>query len=198
MRRRSQRRSSWGMAWVAGSIAARRFRRSRGLPALVGAWREAGGGLQLSASQAFQLNRAALEMPHLQAKPTRVINMSELGSVLTEVNDPPVKALVVYNSNPAAVAPNLNRVRRGLAREDLFTVVLDHLQTDTADYADILLPATTFLEHTDLYTAWGHHYLQLARGRWWRLRVRRSRMSRYFAHWRDGWDSMTRVSGFGR
>lgn len=133
------------------------------LPALVGAWRHAGGGLQLSNGQAFQLNRAALERADLQPKPTRLLNMSELGRVLTEVADPPVKALVVYNSNPAAVAPNQNLVLQGLAREDLFTVVLEHLQTDTADYADFLLPATTFLEHTDLYYSWGHHYLQLAR-----------------------------------
>ncbi len=134
-----------------------------GLPALVGAWRHAGGGLQLSTSQVFQFDRAALERPDLQPHGTRMANMSELGKLLTETNDPPVKALVVYNSNPAAVAPNQKRVLRGLAREDLFTVVLDHLQTDTADYADILLPATTFLEHTDLYFSWGHHYLQLAR-----------------------------------
>ena len=77
--------------------------------------------------------------------------------------DPPVKALVVYNSNPAAIAPNQNAVLRGLARDDLFTVVLEQFQNDTADYADILLPATTFLEHTDLYLAYGHYYLQLAR-----------------------------------
>jgi anaerobic selenocysteine-containing dehydrogenase len=134
-----------------------------GLPALVGAWRKAGGGLQLSTSQAFQLNRAALEMPELQPRDTRILNMSSLGQVLTEVNDPPVKALVVYNSNPAAIAPDQNAVLRGLARTDLFTVVLEQVQTDTADYADIVLPATTFLEHTDLYWSWGHHYMQLAR-----------------------------------
>lgn len=134
-----------------------------GLPALVGAWRQAGGGLQMSTSQAFQFDRVALERPDLQPHATRMLNMSELGTVLTEVSDPPVKAMVVYNSNPAAIAPDQRRVLSGLAREDLFTVVLDHLQTDTADYADILLPATTFLEHTDLYLAWGHYYMQLAR-----------------------------------
>ncbi len=74
-----------------------------------------------------------------------------------------MKALVVYNSNPAAIAPNQNAVLRGLRRDDLFTVVLEQFQNDTADYADILLPATTFLEHTDLYLAYGHYYLQLAR-----------------------------------
>src|SRR5206468_613852 len=93
----------------------------------------------------------------------RIINMSQLGAALTEVNDPPVKAMVVYNSNPGAIAPNQNAVRRGLAREDLFTVVLEQFQTDTADYADVVLPVTTFLENTDLYLAYGHYHLQLAR-----------------------------------
>jgi anaerobic selenocysteine-containing dehydrogenase len=138
------------------------------LPAITGSWREAGGGLQLSTSQAFAFNRQALEMPELQRKSplgreARVVNMSELGKVLTQLDSPPVKALIVYNSNPAAVAPNQNLVLRGLRRPDLFTVVLEHFQTDTADYADILLPATTFLEHTDLYLAYGHYHLQLAR-----------------------------------
>jgi anaerobic selenocysteine-containing dehydrogenase len=138
------------------------------LPALTGAWRDAAGGVQLSTSQAFQLNRAALEMPELQMKSplgreSRVVNMALLGDALTALNDPPVRALVVYNSNPAAIAPDQNAVRRGLRRDDLFTVVLEQVQTDTADFADIILPATTFLEHTDLYTAYGHYYLQLAR-----------------------------------
>ena len=89
--------------------------------------------------------------------------MSLLGQALTTLNDPPVKAMVVYNSNPAAIAPDQNAVFRGLRREDLFTVVLEQFQTDTADYADIVLPVTTFLEHTDLYLAYGHYHLQLAR-----------------------------------
>jgi anaerobic selenocysteine-containing dehydrogenase len=138
------------------------------LPALTGSWREVGGGLQLSTSQAFQFNRAGLEMPELQkrsalGREARIVNMSELGKALAQLDAPPVKALVVYNSNPAAVAPNQNLVLKGLARPDLFTVVLEQFQTDTADYADILLPATTFLEHTDVYFAYGHHHLQLAR-----------------------------------
>jgi len=138
------------------------------LPALVGSWREAGGGLQLSTSQAFQFNRAGLEMPELQnrsalARESRIVNMSLLGKALTELDAPPVKAMVVYNSNPAAVAPDQNVVLRGLRREDLFTVVLEQFQTDTADHADILLPATTFLEHTDVYFSYGHHYMPLAR-----------------------------------
>jgi anaerobic selenocysteine-containing dehydrogenase len=139
-----------------------------GLPALIGSWREPGGGLQLSTSQAFQFNRVGLEMPELQHKSTlgretRIVNMSLLGKALTELDSPPVKAIVVYNSNPAAIAPDQNMVLRGLRRDDLFTVVLEQFQTDTADYADILLPATTFLEHTDIYFAYGHHYVPLAR-----------------------------------
>ena len=110
-------------------------------------------------------------MPELQkrsrlGREARIVNMSLLGKALTELDEPPVKAMVVYNSNPAAIAPDQNVVLRGLRREDLFTVVLEQFQTDTADYADILLPATTFLEHTDLYFAYGHYYLQLARPRW--------------------------------
>ena len=137
------------------------------LPAIVGSWKDAGGGLQLSTSQAFHLNRDGLERPDLQAKAlgreARLVNMTELGAALTALDGPPVMALAVYNSNPAAIAPNQNAVLRGLRREDLFTVVLEQFQTDTADYADILLPVTTFLEHTDLYSAYGHYYLQLAR-----------------------------------
>jgi anaerobic selenocysteine-containing dehydrogenase len=137
------------------------------LPALTGSWREAGGGLQLTTSQAFQFNRTALQRPELQRKAlgreARIVNMSELGKALTTLDSPRVHGLVVYNSNPAAIAPNQNLVLKGLAREDLFTVVLEHFQTDTADYADIVLPATTFLEHTDLYLSYGHYHLQLAR-----------------------------------
>lgn len=138
------------------------------LPVITGAWRELGGGMQLSTSQAFTLDRPALEMPELQqrsalGREARLVNMSRLGHALTELDSPPVKALVVYCSNPGAVAPDQVRVQAGLAREDLFTVVLEQFQTDTADYADIVLPSTTFLEHTDLYTAYGHYHLQLAR-----------------------------------
>jgi anaerobic selenocysteine-containing dehydrogenase len=138
------------------------------LPVLTGAWRLAGGGLQLSTSQAFHINREGLERADLQmrspiARPARIVNMSELGRALSELGEPPAKALVVYNSNPAAIAPHQNLVIGGLSRPDLFTVVLEQFQTDTADYADIVLPVTTFLEHTDLYFAYGHYYLQLAR-----------------------------------
>ena len=136
------------------------------LPAVTGHWRRAGGGVQLSTSANFQFNRAALH--RVDAGPdTRTINMIRLGEALTTpdggVGGPPVKALIVYNSNPAAVAPDRNDVLRGLAREDLFTVSLEHFQTDTADYADIVLPATTQLEHWDVHFAYGHHYVTLNR-----------------------------------
>ncbi len=138
------------------------------LPALIGSWHEVGGGLQLSTSQAFRLNKTALEMPELQrrsplGRDARIVNMTELGKALTQLDAPPVKAMVVYNSNPASIAPNQNLVLAGMRRDDLFTVVLEQFQNDTADHADILLPATTFLEHTDLYLAYGHYHLQLAR-----------------------------------
>jgi anaerobic selenocysteine-containing dehydrogenase len=113
------------------------------------------------------VNREALEMPSLQqtalGREARLVNMAQLGRALNELDSPPVQALVVYNSNPGAIAPDQAAVRRGLAREDLFTVVLEQFLTDTAAWADIVLPATTFLEHTDLYFAYGHYYLQLAR-----------------------------------
>ncbi len=138
------------------------------LPAVTGSWKEVGGGLQLSTSQSFQFNRPSLERPDLQelsslGREARLVNMTELGSALTSLNEPPVKALVVYNSNPAAIAPDQTKVRAGLLREDLFTVVLEQFQTDTANFADIVLPVTTFLEHSDLYLAYGHYYVQLAR-----------------------------------
>lgn len=138
------------------------------LPAITGSWKHSGGGIQLSTSHAFHFNINGLEMPELQmrsalGREARILNMTELGKALTEVNDPPVKALVVYNSNPAAIAPNQNLVWKGLRRDDLFTVVLEQFMTGTANFADIVLPSTTFLEHTDLYRAYGHYYVQLAR-----------------------------------
>ena len=136
------------------------------LPAITGHWRRPGGGVQLSTSANFQFDRAAIARPDL-GPATRTINMIRLGDALTlpdaGVGGPPVKALVVYNSNPAAVAPDRNTVLRGLGREDLFTVVLEHFQTDTCDWADIVLPATTQLEHWDLHLAYGHHYVSLNR-----------------------------------
>jgi len=136
------------------------------LPAVMGHWRHAGGGVQLSTSANFAFDKQKLERPDL-SPPVRTINMIRLGEALTTadagVGGPPVRAMIVYNSNPAAVAPDRNVVLRGLAREDLFTVVLEHFQTDTADWADILLPATTQLEHWDIHLSYGHHYVTLNR-----------------------------------
>ena len=136
------------------------------LPAVAGHWRRPGGGVQLSTSFAFRFNNALLERPDL-SPPVRTINMIRLGEALGSpdagVGGPPVRALVVYNSNPAAVAPDRNAVIRGLSREDLFTVVLEHFQTDTADYADFVLPATTQLEHYDIHFSYGHLYASLNR-----------------------------------
>jgi anaerobic selenocysteine-containing dehydrogenase len=137
------------------------------LPLITGAWRHLGGGLQLSTSGAFPFNTGATQMPELmKASPlgrdARTINMSRLGEALTKIDDPPVKALFVYNSNPAAVAPNQSDVLRGLARPDLFTVVHEQFFTDTADYADIVLPSATFLETKDVQGAYGHYYAQIS------------------------------------
>jgi anaerobic selenocysteine-containing dehydrogenase len=137
------------------------------LPCLIGSWKEIGGGLQMSLSGSFGLNKDVLEMPELMQKalgrPARVINMVQLGSVLNSTTMvPPIQALFVYNSNPAAVCPNHNEVIRGLKRPDLFTVVHEQFFTDTTDYADIVLPATTFFEHKDFQTAYGHYYLQVS------------------------------------
>jgi anaerobic selenocysteine-containing dehydrogenase len=133
------------------------------MPALIGAWRYPGGGALLSSSGFYALggmDTSKLERPDLIKGTPRTINMSRLGEALTNA-DPPVRTLVVYNSNPAAIAPDQQRVLAGLRREDLFTVVLEHFQTDTADYADILLPATTQLEHFDLHKSYGHTYVML-------------------------------------
>jgi anaerobic selenocysteine-containing dehydrogenase len=104
------------------------------------------------------MNTAAMERTDLGNHSARTINMTRLGDALTEIDNPPVKALIVYNSNPGSIAPDRETVLRGLRRHDLFTVVLEHFQTDTADYADVLLPATTQLEHDDLHKAYGHLY----------------------------------------
>src|ERR1039458_3780994 len=181
------------------------------LPCLIGSWKDLGGGLQLSLSGSFGLNKAALEMPELMQKalgrPARIVNMVQLGTALNTLDGPPIRALFVYNSNPAAVCPNHNEavprpgrvertehlgtarnpldvppiralfvynsnpaavcpnhneVVRGLKRPDLFTVVHEQFFTDTTDYADIVLPATTFFEHKDLQAAYGHYYLQVS------------------------------------
>jgi molybdopterin guanine dinucleotide-containing S/N-oxide reductase-like protein len=141
------------------------------LPAITGAWKYRGGGGQLSTSGAFAWNKNALERPDLQmdsplGREARLMNMSSLAEAL-EIEDrnaagPAVHALFVYNSNPAAIAPDQNAVRRGMARADLFTVVHDLFFTDTTDYADYVLPATTFLEHSDLQGAYGHYFVQFS------------------------------------
>ncbi|MGH9607253.1 MAG: molybdopterin-containing oxidoreductase family protein [Terracidiphilus sp.] len=155
------------------------------LPALTGAWKYRGGGAQLSTSGAFEWNKQALERPDLEmaspiGRQARLVNMVELGHALTkqgtgnreqgtenamgtDEDGPPVKALFVYNSNPGATAPHQSAVRRGLARADLFTVVHEQFFTDTTDYADYVLPATTFLEHTDIQGAYGHYFVGLSR-----------------------------------
>ena len=133
------------------------------LPAVTGAWDDAGGGCQLSSSGTFGINTPALERRDLGNHAARTINMTRLGEALTKTDDPPVRALIVYNSNPASIAPDRQTVLRGLRRDDLFTVVLEHFQTDTADHADVLLPATTQLEHDDLHKAYGHLYVMLNR-----------------------------------
>jgi anaerobic selenocysteine-containing dehydrogenase len=132
------------------------------LPAVIGAWRHAGGGALLSTSKLYPFDTAALQRPDLTPPGTRMINMVQLAeALLGELPGPPVRAMYVYNSNPAAVNPDQSRVLRGLMREDLFTVVHEQFQTDTADYADVLLPATTQLEHFDIHGSYGHMYVQV-------------------------------------
>jgi molybdopterin guanine dinucleotide-containing S/N-oxide reductase-like protein len=136
------------------------------LPCITGSWKQVGGGLQLSLSGAWGLNRDALDRPDLMTgtlgRPARVVNMVELGKALNTLDHPAIKAMFVYNSNPAAVCPNHNEVIRGLRRPDLFTVVHEQFFTDTTDYADILLPATTFFEQKDLQLGYGHYFVQMS------------------------------------
>lgn len=143
------------------------------LPAVIGAWGKPASGLLLSSSAHFPLNWQSVKRPDLRPAPgepscrdygravPRAINMNEIGRALLETEAPPIRALYVYNCNPAAVAPNTNLVLRGLEREDLFCVVHEQMMSDTARYADILLPATTQMEHLDLMRAYGHLYLNL-------------------------------------
>ena len=149
-------RVNYGMQRTAGGGMA--MRTVACLPALIGAWRDPAGGLLLSSSGAYPIDRAALERPDLMPGQPRTINMSTIGDALTAGDGVPVAAIVVYNSNPVAVAPESEKVIAGFSREDLFTVVIEHFQTDTADYADILLPATTQLEHFDIHASYGHLY----------------------------------------
>ena len=149
-------RLNYGMQRHAGGgIAARTI---ACLPALVGDWRDAAGGIVLTTADFYGFDHAKLERPDLLKTPTRVINHSALGDALTQAV-PPVKATIVYNNNPVAVCPDSSKVVAGFAREDLFTVVMDSFLTDTADYADIVLPATTQLEHDDIHKSYGHLYV---------------------------------------
>lgn len=136
------------------------------LPSLIGAWRQAAGGLLLSSSGFYPMN-PKFERPDLYPNGTpRLLNMSTIGDHLLHAGDErfgsKVEAVIVYNSNPVAIAPDSGKVEQGFAREDLFTVVLEHFQTDTVDYADIVLPATTQLEHSDIHKSYGHRYILLS------------------------------------
>ncbi|MFD2334223.1 molybdopterin-dependent oxidoreductase [Cohnella sp. GCM10020058] len=131
------------------------------LPALTGQWLVPGGGAIKGNGGYVKHNAMALERPDLRGgRQTRRVNMNRIGSALLEL-EPPISSLYVYNSNPAIVAPESNKVRKGLAREDLFTVVHDLFLTETAKYADIVLPATSAFENTDLYHSYWHHYVQI-------------------------------------
>ena len=165
--RRAAIRLNYGMQRVRGGGNATRAIAC--LPALTGAWRDRAGGLLMSTSGWAPIDTHALQRPDLiPGWPTslpRIINMNAIGDALLHPGDasfgPKLEAIVVYNSNPVAVAPDSQRVAAGFAREDLFTVVLEHFQTDTADYADLLLPATTQLEHLDIHKSYGHTYVML-------------------------------------
>ncbi len=150
-------RLNYGMQRHAGGgVAARTI---ACLPALIGAWRDPAGGIVLTTADFYGFDHAALERPDLLAgRRPRAINQSKLGDALLNAR-PEIKAIIVYNNNPVAVCPDSEKVVAGFSREDLFTVVLDHFQTDTADYADYVLPATTQLEHWDVHKSYGHLYV---------------------------------------
>ncbi len=154
-------RTNYGVQRVRGGGMA--VRTIACLPALVGAWRHPAGGVLLSSSGSFPANRTQLQRPDLQPRPARTINMTTIGDDLLRDSSPEfgpkIEAIVVYNANPLAIAPDSAKVMQGFLREDLFTVVLEHFLTDSADYADIVLPATTQLEHVDAHSAYGHLYM---------------------------------------
>ncbi|WPB55040.1 molybdopterin oxidoreductase family protein [Xylophilus sp. GOD-11R] len=158
--RRSAIRVNFGLQRHAGGGNA--MRAIACLPALTGAWREVGGGVLMDVAGAHAVDLAKLDARHLLPDPPpRTVNMAQIGKALTELNDPPIKALFVYASNPVAIAPNNGLVRRGLLRPDLFTVVHEIFSTDTCDYADIVLPATTQLEQFDMHRPYGTLYTML-------------------------------------
>jgi anaerobic selenocysteine-containing dehydrogenase len=154
-------RLNYGMQRHAGGgIAARTI---ACLPALTGAWRDPAGGILLTTADNYNFDHAKLERPDLMParfgkSGPRVINHSKLGDALTAAESP-IRAVIVYNNNPVAVCPDSSKVVEGFKREDLFCVVMDSFLTDTADYADIVLPATTQLEHTDIHKSYGHLYV---------------------------------------
>ena len=154
-------RASYGLQRVRGGGNA--VRAIACLPSLLGAWKHQGGGFLLSSSGFFAVNKTALEHPELLQRTPRMINMSTIGDALLHDTTPDfgskIEAVIVYNSNPVAVAPEGGKVAQGFARDDLFTVVLEHFMTDTAKYADIVLPATTQLEHVDIHKSYGHQYV---------------------------------------
>lgn len=153
-------RTGWGPArQLRGGMAMRTIAL---LPALVGAVHKKGGGITRSTSAAFAFNMEAVLQESLDRSISRSINMVQLGSALTRLSDPPVKALHVYHSNPAVVAPDSSQVLKGLQREDLFTVVHEIVMSETALFADLVLPGATSMETTDLYRSYGHYYLQMA------------------------------------
>lgn len=150
-------RVNFGLQRHAGGAMA--VRTIASLPALTGDWRHAAGGVLFATYGAFPLDTAALEHPQLRAGKSRIINYSMVGDALLETRDPPIRAVYVYNSNPVAVLPESRKVIAGLKREDLFCVVHEIFLTDTTDYADIVLPATTSLEHLDIHRSYGHYYV---------------------------------------
>lgn len=133
------------------------------LPGLVGAFRKQGGGAHHESAGAFEFNYGRVTGEDIFQPATREINMVKLGDTLLEERNPPVKALFVYNCNPATICPDLDRVLAGLHREDLFTVVHEQIHTETVDYADLVLPAPTFLEYLDLAKSYGHYHVQMGR-----------------------------------
>jgi anaerobic selenocysteine-containing dehydrogenase len=130
------------------------------LPALVGAWGKKGGGAFVGTSTAGAFAMGEITREDFMAGETRVVNMNQLGQALNHLDNPPIQSLYVYHSNPASITPDQNQVLKGLAREDLFTVVHERFLTDTAKYADIVLPSTSSLEHSDIYRAYGNYCIQ--------------------------------------
>jgi anaerobic selenocysteine-containing dehydrogenase len=134
------------------------------LRAVLGRFGKRGSGVLISTTAGYGIDRSLAAAPHLRKRPARTINMSQLGMALEETRDPEIAALFIYNSNPVATAPNQQRVVRAMSRDSLFTVVHEQIWTDTCDYADVILPATTFLEHKELSRSYGGYALQWSDG----------------------------------